>query len=118
MALTTAPVLVMPDYAKPFRLIADACGFGIGAALLQEGRPIASMCKQLSAAERNYTVGEQELLAVVHAMRTWRCYLEGVSADMFTVVTDHNPLTYLQTQTTLSRRQARWSEYLQMFTCK
>jgi len=111
-------VLVMPDYAQPFELIADACGFGIGAVLLQEGRPIAFLCTQFYAAESNYTVGEQELLAVVHAMRTWRCYLEGVSADMFTVVTDHNPLTYLQTQTTLSRRQARWSENLQMFTFK
>ena len=37
---------------------------------------------------------------------------------MFTVVIDHNPLTYLQTQNTLSRRQVRWSEYLQMFTYK
>ena len=51
-------------------------------------------------------------------MRTWRCYLEGVSADMLSVVTDHNPLTYLQTQSVLSRRQTRWSEYLQMFTYK
>ena len=77
--------------------------------------PLQFLCKQFYAAEINYTVGEQELLAGVHAMWTWRCYLEGVSADIFTVVTDHNPLTYLQTQTTLSRRQARWSEYLQMF---
>ena len=58
-ALTTAPVLVMPDYSKPFELIADACGFGTGAALLQEGRPIAFLCKQFNAAERNYSVGEQ-----------------------------------------------------------
>ena len=79
VALTTAPVSVMREYAKPFELIADACRFG--AALLQEGCPIAFLCKQFSAAERNYTVGEQELLAVVHAMRTWRCYLEGVSAE-------------------------------------
>jgi len=116
LALTTTPVLVMPDYHKLFELIADACGSGIGSALLQEGRPIAVLCRQFNAAERNNGVGEQELLAVVHAMRTWRCYLEGVSADMLTVVTDHNPLTYLQTQTVLSRRQTRWSEYLQMFT--
>ena len=42
----------------------------------------------------------------------WRCYLEGVN---FTVVTDQNPLVYLQTQANLSRRQFRWSEYLQAF---
>ena len=65
------------------------------------------------AAERSYSVGEQELLTVVDAMRTWRCYLEGVTADMFTVVTDHNPLTYLQSQSVLSRK-----ETLQMFTFK
>ena len=40
----------------------------------------------------------------------WRCYLEEVSADVLTVVPDHNPLTYLQTQAVLSRRQTRWSE--------
>ena len=95
VALPTASVLVMPDYTKPFELIADACGFGIGAALLQEGRPIAFLSRKFSPAERNYGVGEQELLAVIDAMRTWRCYLEGVSADMLTV---DNPLTYLQTQ--------------------
>ena len=66
----------------------------------------------MAPAERNYHIGKQELLAVVHAMRTWRCYLEGVKC---TVVTDHNPITYLQTQPVLTRRQARWSEYLQMF---
>ena len=30
-------------------------------------------------------------------------------------MTDHNPLTFLQTQPTLSRRQARWMEYLTRF---
>ena len=76
-ALTTAPVSVMPDYIKALELIADACTFGIGAARLQEGRPVAYLCRRFSPAERNYSVGEQELLAVVDAMRTWRCYLEG-----------------------------------------
>ena len=111
-ALTSSPVLVMPDFSKPFEVVCDASITGIGAVLLQSGRPVAFESKKLSSAERNYTTGEQELLAVVHAMRTWRCYLEGVE---FTMVTDHNPLVYLQTQPNLSRRQVRWSEYLQAF---
>ena len=83
--------------------------------LLQEDRPAAFESRKLSPAEVNYSTGEQELLAVVHALTTWRCYLEGAQ---FTVVTDHNPNTFLQTQKNLSRRQARWSEFLQRFNFK
>ena len=35
-------------------------------------------------------------------MKTWRCNLEGVSADVFTVVTNHNPLAFLQTPSVLT----------------
>jgi hypothetical protein len=111
-ALTHASVLSLPDYSKPFTVVCDASIVGIGAVLLQEGKPIAYESRRLIPAEVNYTTGEQELLAVVHALKTWRCFLEGVE---FTVVTDHNPLVHLATQPNLSRRQARWSEYLQRF---
>jgi hypothetical protein len=112
-ALTTAPVLAMPDYSKRFEVVCDASLIGIGAVLLQEGRPIAFESRALNSAERNYSTGDQELLAVVHALHAWRCYLEGVEC---TLVTDHCPLTYLKTQPNLSRRQTRWSEFLQRFT--
>ena len=69
--------------------------------------------RSLTSAECNYTTGEQELLAVVHALRTWRCYLEGDKA--VNIVTDHIPNTYLPTQPRLSRRDAGWSEFLQRF---
>ena len=59
---------------------------------------------------------EKECLAVIHALKIWRCYLEGQPKERFTVVTDHNPLIHLPKQPTLSRRMARWSEYLQRFT--
>lgn len=109
-ALTHAPVLILPTFGERFEVICDASLVGIGAVLLQNGKPIAFESRKLTPAERNYTTGEQELTAVVHAMRTWRCYLEGSEC---VVITDHNPLTYLKSQQNLSRRQARWLEYLE-----
>ena len=114
-SLTRAPTLSPPNMAKgapPFHIVCDASGVGLGGILMQDGHPVAYESRKMLPAERNYGVGEQELLAVVHAMRTWRCYLEGVKS---VVVTDHNPNTYLQTQPMLTRRQVRWSEYLQNF---
>jgi hypothetical protein len=46
----------------------------------------------------------------MHAMQTRRCYLGGSDC---TIVIDHNPLVYLKTQQTLSRRQTRWLEFLE-----
>ena len=68
--------------------------------------------RELPLVEMNYTTGDQEWVAVVHALKIWRCYLEG---PHFTVVTDHNPLVHLPSQPNLSGRQIRWSEYLQRF---
>ena len=111
--LVNAPVLRLPDFTKPFTVVTDASIVGLGAVLLQDEHPVAFESRKLSPAEVRYTTTEQEMLAVVHALRTWRCYLEGVQ---FTVVTDHNPITFFSTQQTLSRRQARWLETLSSFT--
>lgn len=105
-------VLQYPDFDDRFELISDASLLGTGAVLLQKGRPIAFTSKKFTPAERNYTTGEQELLGVITALKEWRCYLEG---PQVTLVTDHHPLTYLQTSAPLSRRQARWLEFMQRF---
>ena len=115
-ALTTTPVLATPDFAYPFELYTDASQFAIGATLLQDQgkgvQPIAYESRKLNSAERNYPTHELELLAVIHALRTWRCYLEG---SKFRVNSDHLNLKDLTTQRNLSRRQARWLETLQQF---
>jgi RNase H-like domain found in reverse transcriptase/Reverse transcriptase (RNA-dependent DNA polymerase)/Integrase zinc binding domain/gag-polyprotein putative aspartyl protease len=111
-ALCSAPTLQMPDTAKPFTVICDASDFGIGAVLMQDEHPVAYFSKLLNQAQRNYTVTERELLAVVEALKLWRNYL---GDHEFLVVTDHSPLTHFATKVNLMGRQARWAEVLAMY---
>jgi hypothetical protein len=110
--LVEAPLLRTPNERLPYKVVMDAFNLGLGDVLLQEGHPVASESRKLNSAELNYNITEKEMLAVVHALRVWRCYLEGAN---FTVYTDHVSNTFFQTQPNLSRRQARWSEFLQRF---
>jgi hypothetical protein len=110
--LTNAPLLRSPNEKLPYEVVTDASAVGLGAVLLQEGQPICFESRKLNDAEKNYHTTESEMLAVVHALKTWRCYLEGAT---FTVVTDHVSNIFFQTQPSLSRRQARLSEFLQRF---
>jgi Reverse transcriptase (RNA-dependent DNA polymerase)/RNase H-like domain found in reverse transcriptase/Integrase zinc binding domain/Chromo (CHRromatin Organisation MOdifier) domain/Retroviral aspartyl protease len=111
-ALCNAPTLKLPDFSKPFEVMVDASILGTGAILIQDGQPVAYESHKLSGAEKNYTTGEQEMLAVIRALTIWRVYLEG---PQFTVFTDHNPNTYFASMKVLSRRQVRWSEFLSRF---
>ena len=90
-ALTSAPVLVLPDMTKAFELkvISDASDVGVGAILLQNDRPVAYFSKKLNDAERNYSTTEKELAGVMYALKEWRCYLLGKS---FKVITDHKSI--------------------------
>jgi hypothetical protein len=75
-------------------------------------QPIAFESHKLSPAELNYAVHEKEQLAIVHCYTKWRHYLEGAKS---TCITDHASLRHLFTQPSLSRRQARWMEYMSRF---
>ena len=111
-ALCSAPVLILPDFEKPFQIITDASLLGTGGILMQEDHVVAYTSAKFSPAERNYTTTEQELLGVIRSLEEWRCYVEG---KLTVVETDHNPLTYWETQPTVSRRMARWIELLAQF---
>lgn len=112
--LTTAPLLILPDPGLPFHLNVDASSFALGAVLSQDQgnglQPIAYESRKLSPAEQNYPVHDREMLAIIHALRTWRHYLEG---PPILGITDHDSLRHFMSQPLLTRRQARWMEFLQ-----
>jgi hypothetical protein len=115
-AVSSAPCLAIPDPQREFIVHTDASSYATGAVLMQqfsEGlRPIAFLSKKMSAAERNYPVHEQELLAILNALKAWRHYLGG---RRFTVLTDHQSLQYVETSAMATPRQMRWAAWLSEF---
>ena len=77
------------DPNKETILQADASQKGLGATLLQEGKPIAFASKALNETESRYANIERELLAVVYGCERFHSYLYG---RPFKVHSDHKPL--------------------------
>ncbi|XP_033139424.1 uncharacterized protein LOC117131126, partial [Brassica rapa] len=110
--LTHAPLLILPDFNKTFEIECDASGIGIGAVLMQEKRPIAYFSEKLGGATLNYATYDKELYALVRALQTWQHYLW---PKEFVIHTDHESLKYLKGQNKLSKRHARWVEFIETF---
>ena len=118
-AFTSAPILHHFDPALPLMLETDASDYAIAAIISHitpdgEIHPIAFHSRTLNPTELNYDTHDKELLAIFEAFTIWRHYLEGPERTV-DVVTDHKNLEYFSTTKSLSRRQARWSEYLSAF---
>ena len=102
--LTTAPILILPDFSQPFELHTDASKTGIGGVLSQNGRPVAFFSEKVSGARLNYSTYDVEFYAVVQAVRHWRHYL---FHREFVLYTDHDSLRHLHRQDKVSSRHAR-----------
>ncbi len=116
-AFTTAPLLRHFDPLLPIRMESDASGFAISAILSQahpetgHWHPVAFWSRKKSPAERNYGIGESEMLAIVEACKEWRHYVEGATHQVV-VITDHANLQRFLVDKQLNRREARWWERL------
>ncbi|GJX52133.1 reverse transcriptase domain-containing protein [Tanacetum coccineum] len=110
--LTEAPILIAPDWNKPFELMCDASDFALGAVLGQRHekhfRPIHYASKTMNEAESRYTTTEKEMLAVVYAFEKFRSYLV---MNKCTVYTDHSALKYLFAKKDSKARLLRWSPH-------
>jgi len=94
-ALTTAPVLQLPDFSKVFIIETDASAKGIGAVLQQEGHPIAYISKALGPKNQSLSTYEKECLAILMAVDHWRSYLLHAQ---FHIKTDQKSLENLTDQ--------------------
>jgi hypothetical protein len=111
--LTHAPLLQLPDFQKVFELECDASGIGLGAILLQEGKPVAYFSEKLSSASLRYSTYDKELYALVRTLQTWLHYLW---PREFIIHYDHEALKHIHTQTNLNRHHASWVEFIESFS--
>jgi hypothetical protein len=114
--VTSPPCLLIPDLNLPFVIHCDASGYALGAVLQQDqGRglqPIAFLSRKFQPPERNLAPYDRELLALVHALLTWKHLILG---SRLTVHTDQHALKYLLTSPTRTSRQERWLAEIMRF---
>ena len=115
-----APILTQPDPSLQFVVEVDTSVVGVGAILSQRSpqdqklHPCAFLSRRLSPSERNYDIGNRELLAVKVALKEWMRWLEGAKQP-FLVWTDLKKLEYLHSAKRLNSRQARWALLFSQF---
>ena len=80
------------DVNKPITVSVDASSYGLGACLMQEGRPMSYASRSHTFAEKHYAQIEKELLAIVYGCTKFHQYVYGKRAR---VQTDHKPLEVL-----------------------
>ncbi|MBW0496074.1 hypothetical protein O181_035789 [Austropuccinia psidii MF-1] len=119
-ALTTAPLLLMPDFKLPFMPYIDASGDGLGDALHQvqiikdkpvEG-PICFISRQIKPTEARYGASRMEFLCLVWALENLNYFLEGC---VFEVITDFTAVKSLLSMKTSNRHMLRWKIAIQEY---
>ena len=115
--LINSPILIYPDFSKPFRLYTDASGIALGAVLHQEAEdgiehPIMFLSKTLTRTEQKYHSTELECYAIIWAIEKLKYYLYG---QKFTVVSDYKNFKWWLKQPMDKPRLRRWQLKLQEY---
>ena len=102
--ISSARVLVFPDFDKPFLLETDASKERLGAVLSQKQddgcyHPVVFGSRTLTPSEQNYHSSKLEFLALKWSVTEH--FKEYLAYAPFMVRTDNNPLTYMLTMPNL-----------------
>ena len=84
--------LAYPDHNKQFHVFCDGSDLQFGAAIIQDKKPVAFFSLKLNTAQRNYTVGEKELLSIVETLKEY-CSMQYGCKELH-VYTDHKNLMF------------------------
>lgn len=103
--VTSALVLILPDFTQPFTVETDALGSGIGAVLSQNQHPIAYYSKKMTPKMQSQSTYVRELYALTEAVSKFRHYLLG---HRFVIKTDHQALKHLTSQVIQTPEQQKW----------
>jgi len=88
-------VLALPDFTKAFTLEADAFGYGIGAVVMQNGKPLPFFSKSIGPKAAVLSSYDKEALAIIEALKKWKHYC---AASALVIKTDQQSLKYIQEQ--------------------
>ena len=115
MALTTTPVLKLPDFDRQFVVTTDASDAVVGAILEQDFgnglQLVAFASRKLNDAEMQYSAYKWELVSIVWALAQWKHYCQGPHAIV--IQTDHAPLRHLPNQASINSRIWKWINVMQ-----
>lgn len=88
-ALSTSPVLALPNFERPFSIETDASVGGIGAVLAQDGHPLAFLSRASGPRSRGQSTYGKEYMAILMAVQHWCSYLQLAE---FIIYTDQQSL--------------------------
>ena len=120
--LQNSPILISPNYEKPFKVIIDASDIGAVAVVVQEDaqgidHPVCYYSKKFFKHQKNYSTVEKETLPLLLALNHFDVYM-GTTPFETVVYTDHNPLTFINKMKNKNLRLIRWNLALQEYNLK
>ena len=121
--LTQSPILVPPNFDKPFIIRTDASRSGIEGVIIQkdeEGmeKPLHFVSRALKKTEEKYSVTDIEGTAALYCVRKFKHYILGNKLETI-LITDHKPLVGICNKSEpTNNRHLKWVTELSILKVK